>query len=165
MSQVTWCPPCDRGGHKIPGCCERVSDCHGYEVSQWTTRPVDVPFGSKCSVDVPSRHHSGIGITFLYIAMQVDCHTETEWNIGKNVTFQEKEGGCLVPRNKKTIPVRCGRKILSYRLQLAECHRDPKNSADKKKLGGRSGGGQNVARIFLGQMFCQGVAVSTYYYY
>jgi hypothetical protein len=154
-----------QGGHKIPGCCERVSDCHGYEVSQWTTRPADVPFGSKCLVDVPSRHHSGIGITFLYIAMQVDCHAETEWNIGKNVTFQEKEGGCLIPRNKTTIPVRCGRKILSYRLQLAEYHRDPKNSADKKKLGGRSGGGQNVARIFLGWMFCQGVAVSTYYYY
>jgi hypothetical protein len=56
MSQVTSCPPCDMGGRKILGCCERVSNCQRYEVSQWTKRPVDVPFGSKCSVDVPLVH-------------------------------------------------------------------------------------------------------------
>jgi hypothetical protein len=37
------------------------SNCHRYEMSQWTKCPVDVPFGSKCSVDVllvdvPFRH-------------------------------------------------------------------------------------------------------------
>jgi hypothetical protein len=42
------------------------SNCHRYEMSQWTKCPVDVPFGSKCSVDVPlvdvpSRHRSAIG--------------------------------------------------------------------------------------------------------
>jgi hypothetical protein len=62
MPQVTkHHPPCERGECKIFGCCERVTHCHRYDMSQWTKRPVDILFGSKCSVDVPlvdtpSRH-------------------------------------------------------------------------------------------------------------
>jgi hypothetical protein len=47
------------------------SNCHRYEMSQWTKHPLDVPFGSKCSVefplvdvplvDVPSRHWILVG--------------------------------------------------------------------------------------------------------
>ncbi len=49
--------------HKIQGCREWVSDCHRHKMSQWTKCPVDVPFGSKCKVEVPlvdvlSMHHS-----------------------------------------------------------------------------------------------------------
>jgi hypothetical protein len=67
MSQVTWCPHCYRGGCKILGYYEQVSHCHRYKESQWTKRPVDVLFGSKCSVDVAlvgvlSRHQVVIGM-------------------------------------------------------------------------------------------------------
>ncbi len=41
-------------------------NCHRYEMSQWMKCPVDVPFGSKCSVDVPlvdvPSRHPGKGV-------------------------------------------------------------------------------------------------------
>ncbi len=42
-----------RQGWTCSKCSELVSECHRYEMSQWTKCLVDVSFGSKCSEDVP----------------------------------------------------------------------------------------------------------------
>ncbi len=49
------------------------SNCHRYEMLQWTKCPVDVPFGLKCSVDVPlvdvpSRHRGRCGVVEATLA-------------------------------------------------------------------------------------------------
>jgi hypothetical protein len=42
-----------RQGWTCSECSELVSECHRYEMSQWTKCLVNVSFKSKCSVNVP----------------------------------------------------------------------------------------------------------------
>jgi hypothetical protein len=50
------------------------SNCQRYEMLQWTKHLVDIPFGSKCSLDVPlvdvrSRHpHSSHGHCLAWLS-------------------------------------------------------------------------------------------------
>ncbi len=63
------------------------SNCHWYEMSQWTKHPLDVPFGSKCSVDVPlvdvpSRHWILVGpegVGYLFEGLRVGWGEGCSW--------------------------------------------------------------------------------------